>query len=43
MNKKITWKTQGTCSQAIDVEVDENGTVVIIKNGIRYTILGEKL
>lgn len=31
MNKKITWKTQGTCSQAIDVEVDENGTVVNVR------------
>jgi uncharacterized protein (TIGR03905 family) len=27
-NRRITYKTQGTCSQLIDVEVDDNNRIV---------------
>ncbi len=29
--KKITWKTSGTCSSAIDVEVDDGGVITYVK------------
>ncbi len=29
--KKTTWKTHGTCSSAIDIEVDDNGIITDVK------------
>ena len=29
--KKITWKTQGTCSAAIDVEIDDNNIITNVR------------
>ena len=31
MSKRIIWKTRGTCSSAIDVEIDDNGIVTYVK------------
>ena len=50
-NRRITYRTSGTCSQFIDVEVDDEGTLVDVSfiggcngnlQGIRQLVVGMK-